>query len=67
MRKQRSEPTLVQKAYSTVDGFDKVFIRLQQQVTLRGQSKSTLNNYIRRVKILKKVVDKMKENPLKAL
>ncbi|NJO88095.1 MAG: tyrosine-type recombinase/integrase [Chloroflexia bacterium] len=49
MRNQRSEPTLVQKAYSTVDGFDKVFIRLQQQVTLRGQSKSTLNNYIRRI------------------
>jgi site-specific recombinase XerD len=49
MRKQSSEPTLVQKAYSTVDGFDKVFIRLQQQVILRGQSKSTLNNYIRRI------------------
>lgn len=49
MEKQRLEPTLVQKAYLTVDGFDKVFIRLQQQVTLRGQSKSTLNNYIRRI------------------
>lgn len=49
MRKQRSEPTLIQKAFLTVDGFDKVFIRLQQQVTLRGQSKSTLNNYIRRI------------------
>lgn len=49
MEKQRLEPTLVQKAYLTVGGFDKVFIRLQQQVTLRGQSKSTLNNYIRRI------------------
>lgn len=49
MEKQRLEPTLVQKAYLTVNGFDKVFIRLQQQVTLRGQSKSTLNNYIRRI------------------
>lgn len=49
MRKQSSEPTLVQKAYLTVEGFDKVFIRLQQQVILRGQSKSTLNNYIRRI------------------
>lgn len=49
MRKQSSEPTLVQKAYLTVEGFDKVFIRLQQQVILRGQSKSTLHNYIRRI------------------
>ncbi len=49
MRKQSLEPTLVQKAFLTVEGFDKVFIRLQQQVTLRGQSKSTLNNYIRRI------------------
>jgi site-specific recombinase XerD len=49
MRKQSSEPTLVQKAFLTVEGFDKVFIRLQQQVILRGQSKSTLNNYIRRI------------------
>jgi len=49
MKKQRSEPTLVQKAMLTIDGFDKVFTRLEQQVVLRGQSKSTLQNYIRRI------------------
>jgi len=32
-----------------VPGFDRVFQKLQQQVILKGQSKSTLNNYIRRV------------------
>ena len=30
-----------------VPGFDAVFKKLNQQVTLRGQSQSTLNNYIR--------------------
>jgi len=49
MRKQRLEPTLVENTILTVDGFEKVFIRLQQQVVLREQSKSTLNNYIRRI------------------
>jgi site-specific recombinase XerD len=49
MKKQRIEPTMVENAIATVSGFEKVFARLQQQVTLRGQSKSTLNNYIRRI------------------
>ena len=48
MRK-RIEPTLVEKAIQTVDGFEKVYKLLQQQVTLRGQSRSTLENYIRRI------------------
>jgi hypothetical protein len=52
MRKQRTEPTLVQKAIDTVPGFQHVFAKLQQQVTLRGQSQSTLNNYIRRIAII---------------
>ena len=30
-------------------GFKNVFSKLEQQVALRGQSKSTLNNYIRRI------------------
>lgn len=49
MKKLRTEPTLVEKAISAVPGFDVVFKKLSQQVTLRGQSQSTLNNYIRRI------------------
>jgi site-specific recombinase XerD len=48
MRK-RIEPTIVENAIQTVPGFEMVFKKLEQQVTLRGQSKSTLNNYIRRI------------------
>jgi site-specific recombinase XerD len=45
--KKRIEPTLVEKAIEAVPGFELVFKKLGQQVTLRGQSQSTLNNYIR--------------------
>jgi site-specific recombinase XerD len=45
--KKLNEPTLVEKAIEAVPGFDSVFKKLSQQVTLRGQSQSTLNNYIR--------------------
>jgi site-specific recombinase XerD len=48
MRK-RLEPTVVEKAIETIPGFNVVYQKLQQQVTLRGQSKSTLENYIRRI------------------
>lgn len=48
MRKKTS-PTLVEQAIHAVPDFDKVVSKLEQQVTLRGQSKSTLNNYIRRI------------------
>ena len=47
MKNLRTEPTLLEKAISVVTGFDAVFKKLNQQVTLRGQSQSTLNNYIR--------------------
>ena len=46
---KRNEPTIVVKATQTVDGFEKVYKMLQQQVVLRGLSKSTSENYIRRV------------------
>jgi len=49
---KRNEPTLVEKATQTVDGFAKVYKMLQQQVVLRGQSKSTLENYIRRIALI---------------
>lgn len=51
MRKKTS-PTIVERAIESVQGFDKVAIKLEQQVELRGQSKSTLQNYIRRIALL---------------
>ena len=51
MRK-RTEPTIIEKALDTVNGFNAVYHRLKQQVTLKGQSKSTLENYIRRIAII---------------
>lgn len=41
--------TIVEKAIEQVPGFRNVALKLEQQVVLRGQSKSTLNNYIRRI------------------
>jgi integrase/recombinase XerD len=48
MRKKTS-PTIVEQAIQCVPSFKNVVIKLEQQVILRGQSKSTLNNYIRRI------------------
>ena len=48
MRKKTSIP-IVGQAIHAVPEFKKVVSKLEQQVTLRGQSKSTLNNYIRRI------------------
>ncbi|WP_423130050.1 phage integrase N-terminal SAM-like domain-containing protein [Gaoshiqia sp. Z1-71] len=48
MRK-KSGLTIVEQAIVLVPEFEKVAGKLEQQVTLRGQSKSTLNNYIRRI------------------
>jgi site-specific recombinase XerD len=36
----------------TIEGFDKVYKTIQQQVTLKGQSQSTLSNYIRRIALI---------------
>lgn len=48
MRKKKGL-TIVEQAIIAVPGFEKVVKQLGQQVALRGQSKSTLNNYIRRI------------------
>jgi len=48
MRK-KSGNTIVEQAIALVPEFEIVVRRLDQQVALRGQSKSTLNNYIRRI------------------
>lgn len=51
MRKKMSL-TVVERAIVAVPGFEKVLKKLEQQVVLRGQSKSTLNNYIRRIALI---------------
>ncbi len=48
MKNKRSF-TIVERAIILVPAFQSVVKRLSEQVTLRGQSKSTLNNYIRRI------------------
>lgn len=48
MRK-KSGQTIVEQATETIEGFASVWKLLDQQVTLRGQSHSTLDNYIRRI------------------
>jgi hypothetical protein len=48
MRK-KSGFTMIEQAIMLVPEFANVVRRLDQQVTLRGQSKSTLNNYIPRI------------------
>jgi site-specific recombinase XerD len=48
MRK-KSGFTVVEQAIALVPEFEKVVVKMEQQVILRGQSTSTLNNYIRRI------------------
>jgi len=51
MRKKTSL-TIVERAIIAVQGFEEVAKKLGQQVELRGQSKSTLDNYIRRIALI---------------
>jgi len=48
MRK-RISPTILERAIEVVPEFERVLEKLSQQVSLRGQSKSTLDNYGRRI------------------
>jgi len=50
MRK-KSGFTIVEQAIVLFPEFEKVVRKLDQQVTLRGQSKSTLQNWIIRTKL----------------
>lgn len=47
--KQKSEFSIVGRAMASVAGFDRVYRTLEQQVVLRGQAKSTFDNYIHRI------------------
>jgi len=40
---------IVESAITAVPGFVLVVTKFSQQVTFRGQSESTLNNFIRRI------------------
>jgi len=60
MRK-KTFSTLVEQAIHAVPGFKDVVSKLEQQVTLRGQSKSTLNNYIRRIALFVLHFEKLPE------
>ena len=41
--------TITERAIAMVPEFAMVVTKLSQQITLRGQSESTLNNYVRRI------------------
>jgi len=47
--KKSISPNILERAIIAVPEFKRVVAKLDQQVTLRGQSQSTLNNYIRRI------------------
>jgi len=49
MKRRKSSPTILERAIAAVPEFETVIKKLAQQVTLRGQSKSTLDNYARRI------------------
>jgi len=59
---KRSEPTIVQKVIQTIDGFEKVYKTIKQQVILQGRSQSTLNNYIRRIALISLHFGELPEN-----
>ncbi len=60
MRK-KTEFTYVEQAIMLVPEFAKVVQKLEQQVTLRGQSRSTLQNYIRRISLFVLRFEKLPE------
>ena len=45
----KTSPTILERATLAVPEFEQVIAKLSKQVTLRGQSKSTLSNYTRRI------------------
>ncbi len=61
MRK-KNEFTTVERAIQTIDGFQKVYNTLQQQTILRGQSQSTLENYIRQIALISLEFNKLPED-----
>ncbi|MEK0336611.1 MAG: phage integrase N-terminal SAM-like domain-containing protein [Nitrosopumilus sp.] len=60
MRKERSK--IVDKAIQTVEGFEKVYKVIHQNTVLRGQSKSTFHNYLRRIAFISLHFGRLPEN-----
>lgn len=60
MRKQRAK--IVDNAIQTVEGFERVFTVIHQNTVLRGQSKSTFHNYLRRIALISLHFDRLPEN-----
>ncbi len=50
--KQKSEFSILSRAIQSVDGFSRVYETLRQQTALRGQSESTLENYMHRIALV---------------
>lgn len=44
--------TIIERAIIGVEGFDQVYKKMDHQVELRGQSRSTFSNYIRRIALI---------------
>ena len=59
--RQKSGFTFVEQAIARVPEFEKVVHKLEQQVILRGQSRSTLQNYIRRIALFVMRFEKLPE------
>lgn len=59
--RQKSGFTFVEQAIALVPEFEKVVHKLEQQVILRGQSRSTLQNYIRRIALFVMRFEKLPE------
>ena len=60
MRKKSGFP-IVEQAITVFPEFEKVVRKLEQQVTLRGQSNSTLQNYIRHIALFVLQFEKLPE------
>ena len=50
--KTKTDFTILERAIATVEGFEGVYKTLQQNITLRGQSPSTLHNYTRQISLV---------------
>ncbi len=60
MRQQRSK--IVDEAIHSIHGFAKVFKVIHQNTVLRGQSKSTFENYLRRIALISLHFERMPED-----
>jgi hypothetical protein len=59
---KKTSPTIAEQTIYAVPGFKNVVLKFEQQVILRGQSKSILNNYIRRIALFVIHFERLPEN-----